>query len=132
MSTLDRPQHDRDHGRLFNRISAISAAKAPPAPKQTARTAPKDNERCEPREPTYRFARVLIGRQAAHPCIVRDISPSGARIAMEGASELPDTIVLAIGPTGRRYRARVAWRSEHEAGLCLLGEVAVAPPSDAT
>lgn len=119
----ERTQFGNDRERLFSRLTALSAAKGPQAPDPALRPPATRNQRQEPRQPTYRFARIFVGRQPIRNCIVRDISASGARIAMEGACDLPETIVLVIGQAGRRIRARVAWRSEHEAGLCFLGEI---------
>jgi hypothetical protein len=111
----------KDQDRLTKRLSAISTAKpvdASAAPPSSPASRPR---RKEPREPVYRFARIATGRNTVIKCIIRDISPSGARIAMEGSFELPAEVIIATD-TGRRLRARVAWRSENEAGLCFLGE----------
>lgn len=107
--------------RLQKRLSAITAPRppsfpAPPPPNPRHR-------RAEVREATYRFARIVVGRQAILQCIVKDMSSSGARVALEGATELPDEVILVIDQCGRRFRARVAWRAETEAGLCFTGEI---------
>jgi hypothetical protein len=123
----------KDNNRLLERLSAIKSAKPfdAPTPAPPAR-AKGDPRRKEARAQTYRFARLVVGRQTVLKCILRDISPSGARIAMEGAFELPPEVILAIDQSGLRYRARVAWRSENEAGLSLLGEIAVKQTSGPT
>lgn len=120
MKSFERPQIDRDRSKLVSRISSLTGPKpAAPPPARVERL----HERSDAREPTFRFARVFVGRQPSRSCIVRDISASGARIALDGALELPNEVILVIGQNARRYRARVAWRSEHEAGLCFLSEI---------
>ena len=115
----------KENDRLSKRLSAITSAKPIDAPKAPPSLAPnRGPRRKEPRDPTYRFARLTLSRQTVLRCIVRDISASGARVALDNASELPGEVILVIDQAGRRYRARVAWRSETEAGLCFLGEVA--------
>lgn len=118
----------KDNDRLSRRLGAISAAKPVDAPTlRPVALSRADPRRKEPRQQTYRFASIAIGRQTVLRCIVRDLSASGARIALEGAAELPAEVILAIEQTGRRFRARVAWRSEHEAGLCFTGEIQSKP-----
>ncbi len=111
-----------DTTRLTARLSAISAAKAV-EPARFVRA----SRRAEQREPTYRFARLLIGARSVVCCIIKDLSPAGARIMMEGASDLPERVILSIDQSGQRYRARVAWRREHEAGLSLIAELSPRP-----
>jgi PilZ domain len=50
-------------------------------------------------------------------CIVRDFSSNGAKIEIAGHVPIPDYISLAIARKGREFAARVAWRTEHTAGL---------------
>lgn len=124
MSTMD--------DRLARRLTAISAAKPVAAPPPLADPTASAPRRKETREQTYRFARVEIGRRTVVRCIIKDTSPSGARIAMEGAFDLPEEVVLAIDQTGRRFRARVAWRRENEAGLMLLQQIRAEPGDSRT
>jgi hypothetical protein len=125
MRSFGRPQIDRDQ--LVSRLSSLTGPKPAAAPAPEPARIKEPRKRREAREPTFRFARIFIGRQPSQSCIVRDISPSGARIAMDGAAELPEQVILAISQDARKYRARVAWRKEHEAGLCFLGEIAALP-----
>jgi uncharacterized small protein (DUF1192 family) len=52
-------------------------------------------------------------------CVIRDLSESGARIALSDAVALPEVIELDIPQRELRRRARVVWRRNDEAGLCF-------------
>jgi hypothetical protein len=110
----------KDTDRLSQRIAALNAARPvaceiPEAPRKSKRI-----DRKEPREKTYRFGRVFIRKEVSYRCIVRDISPSGARIALECRIELPEIVLLRIDQSAFVRKARVAWRMEEEAGLEFL------------
>jgi PilZ domain-containing protein len=50
-------------------------------------------------------------------CIVRDFSAKGAKVEIAGNALIPDHLILTINRKGQEFAARVAWRSEQEAGL---------------
>lgn len=77
----------------------------------------KKKSRTADRKTTYRFGRVLNGNREEHPCILRDLSTTGARVVFEGEPALQGTVTLRIELTGERRRARVAWQKDREAGL---------------
>lgn len=108
----------RPNDRLTARLSALTTA-----PALALHLAPARSRRGEPREPVYRFGRVMFGDSTVICCIIKDISRSGARIMMEGAGDLPEHLTFCIDQSGRRYRARVAWRRDQEAGLSLIAEL---------
>src|SRR3712207_3795278 len=58
-------------------------------------------------------------------CTVRDLSRTGARLALAGRSDVPDEFDLWIGDRSQRYRARVRWRR-----LTLVGVEFMAPAED--
>lgn len=111
----------KDTDRLSQRIAALNAARPAacdipdPPPKKSRRV-----ERKEQREKTFRFGRVFVRKDIAYKCIVRDISPSGARVTLEGRFELPDIVLLRIDQSAFARKARVAWRLDEEAGLEFL------------
>src|SRR5262249_51950408 len=58
-------------------------------------------------------------------CLVRDVSPEGARLILSATSTIPNVIDLHIPQRGETLRARVQWRSREEAGVTF--ESAQAP-----
>lgn len=84
-------------------------------------------------------ARVIYGatiafndRQSTLDCVVRNFSPSGAKIVLENPALLPDQIDLSIARKGCSFLADIVWRSEKEAGLSFrqLGETNAPVPLD--
>ena len=105
--------------RIAQRIASIASAKPLSVPPPPSRPCPK---RSEDRRPVYRFGKLTIAGGVIRDCIVIDISANGARIELDGASGLPDYVLLKIVMTGEIRRARVAWRRENMAGLSFLTE----------
>jgi hypothetical protein len=68
-----------------------------------------------------RLATHAVLRAKAAPiqgCIVRDISESGARIAVVGVANLPDEFDLILARNGTVSRhCHVVWRGEKEVGV---------------
>jgi hypothetical protein len=58
-------------------------------------------------------------RKSTIDCIVRNFTPSGAKIEFANAAMLPDEIDLSIARKGVAYLARIVWRRQHEAGLAF-------------
>jgi hypothetical protein len=51
-------------------------------------------------------------------CIVRDLSPSGARIAVDAPKDIPDHFLICMSPRGFPIeKAKVIWRSDCELGV---------------
>lgn len=105
--------------RLAQRLAAI-AAQPPISIEQTA--AHSDETRLEPRQPVFRFARIVLADKSEVSCIVTDISASGARIMLEGACALPEWVRLKLILTGEIRKARVAWQRDRAAGLSFHAE----------
>jgi hypothetical protein len=59
------------------------------------------------------------GRYATLDCTIRNLSDTGARIAVDGATILPDEFDFTITRNDRAWRARLVWRSAEAAGLAL-------------
>ena len=73
--------------------------------------------RASPRRRTLLGAQILFDNQSSSiDCLVRNISETGARLALESPMNLPDEFNLVIKPQGRTYRAKVMWRR-----LTLIG-----------
>ena len=68
--------------------------------------------------------RVYLGGRAAFEqpnaideCLVRDLSPGGARITFSGSTPIPDAFALTIRDIGEARAVRVVWRDGIEAGV---------------
>lgn len=58
-------------------------------------------------------------KQDAVPCMIRDVSETGARIAFSDKVSLPDTVELYIPQRKQTLRAKVCWRRGDEVGLAF-------------
>ena len=55
------------------------------------------------------------------PCNMKDISPSGARLALPNNEDIPDEFVLKLSESGPSHRkCRVAWRSKSHMGVHFI------------
>lgn len=73
---------------------------------------------------TRRAARRLFTKPAVimhgpetYPCVIRDLSTSGARIEVDGASRLPDSFTLMIGDYELKLTCRIVWRRPYHIGV---------------
>lgn len=110
----------KDKDRINRRLAAIKSASAaqydgPELPRKQQR-----KKRAADRQTVYRFARVIMPDRSMLNCIIKDLSPGGARIMIEGNIELPPRVLLKIDQTGQTKQARVAWQKETEIGLQFL------------
>jgi hypothetical protein len=105
----------KDKDRVSRRIAALSAAKplAAPPPAATGRRTPRIDDRRQ----VFRFGCLVLDDKSELRCILKDISASGARVALEGAHALPPIVLLKVDMTGEKKRAAVVWQKESEAGL---------------
>ena len=77
-------------------------------------------------------ARVVFNKGASTvDCIVRNISPIGARLDIADSMALPTEFDLDIPHKGRTFRARIAWRSEGLVGVETIDGRFAAPAIDA-
>ncbi|HEX4767371.1 MAG TPA: PilZ domain-containing protein [Lichenihabitans sp.] len=80
------------------------------------------------RKKTYLAA--FATRGGDHPslfCMVRDLSPQGARLSLLDGRTLPDTLDLEINGRAKRLHARVVWRRDDEVGVIFLDEAQAGP-----
>jgi hypothetical protein len=55
------------------------------------------------------------------PCKMKDISPTGARLALPNNEDIPDEFVLKLSESGPAHRkCRVAWRSKSYMGVYFI------------
>lgn len=75
---------------------------------------------------TLMGARVVFnGGNSTLDCQVRNISATGARLAISGAAILPSEDFLLVVPArNKTYRVELRWRSYDAAGVKFLDEVA--------
>jgi hypothetical protein len=71
--------------------------------------------RIAPRRNTYIEATISFGRTTL-PCIIRNVSDSGAKLEVLKVSSIPDVIMLQA-PGHRAQTCRVAWRALREVGV---------------
>ena len=70
---------------------------------------------------TYLGARVAFNdRYSTMDCLVRNMSPAGAKLEVSGGVTLPDEVDLTITKRAETLRARILWRRGDEAGLAFL------------
>jgi hypothetical protein len=78
----------------------------------------KQERRGAPRARTVRAAiSVFTGPDSPIPCVVLDLSDTGARINLPGGEPLPEEFLLAIESKQIERRCRIAWRSGDEIGV---------------
>jgi hypothetical protein len=80
----------------------------------------------EHRKSTRRFVRNgarIVGTDgsALGPCVIIDISGTGARLKTDASEVLPDKFILLLSHDGRLHRqCTVAWRSAKTVGVRFL------------
>jgi hypothetical protein len=71
--------------------------------------------------------RARIGCSNGSPCIVRELSATGARLAVAGAISLPGRFDLVMLDEGMIRPVRIVWRGDHEIGVVFDGEARFRP-----
>lgn len=73
------------------------------------------------RKKTFRAAVTLFESPSSPmPCIVMDISATGARIKALSADELPNEFLLTIESTMAQHQCKVVWRVGDELGIHFM------------
>ena len=69
-------------------------------------------------------AKILADKkEPPRPCLISDISESGARLLLESDGELANRFVLLLSARGEaRRRCRVVWRKELTVGVAFIGD----------
>lgn len=72
-------------------------------------------------------SRALLGGSLAYnnrtsvmSCVVRNITPAGAKISVDHVAVLPDEFDFSLPRRDERRRARVVWRKGDAAGLAFV------------
>ena len=69
-------------------------------------------------------------RRNAVDCLVRDISPYGARLIFSDAVTTPDVLELYIPQKEQTLRIHVIWRHGQEAGVAFAQAMQVEPAAE--
>lgn len=71
----------------------------------------------ETRIPAFKFGNLHFAGGQCVKCMILDLSGKGARISLEGAVNLPETVRLSIPQHAIKVNASVRWQRGQEAGL---------------
>lgn len=66
------------------------------------------------------------------PCIVRNVSPSGARLGVSQSRLLPDSFLFKINGRNFVCQARLAWRQGNYAGVRIERVAKLPEPEQST
>lgn len=94
-----------------------------PITKKSSRPAPgePDKRRASRREISYPVAIETVEDGAIHPCMILDISETGAKLTLRESAKLPDLFMLRLA--GRRTAARhcrLVWREGDTIGVRFI------------
>lgn len=69
---------------------------------------------------SYLGGRVVFNHHASTmDCLVRNVSPSGAKLVFSGTALLPDRFEVYVARKDTTYAARIVWRTGDEAGVAF-------------
>src|SRR3954451_14365786 len=69
-------------------------------------------------------------RRSVVDCLIRDISPYGARLIFSDAVTMPDVLELYIPQKERTLRVNVIWRHGQEVGVAFAQAASMEPAAD--
>ncbi len=80
-----------------------------------------------PRPRTLLSGTIAFNRRASvMSCVVRNLTPGGAKVQFDQGSIVPDEIDLSVPHRAECWRGRIIWRSEQEAGIAFTQQRAPA------
>lgn len=104
----------------------MSQAPAPTAAKAAQSSA---EHRRAPRKEVLVGGLVIHGRSAqAEPCVIRDVSATGARVKLKSVQFLSRPLYVVIAKTGAAFEAEIAWCRKAEIGLSFKARLNLADP----
>jgi hypothetical protein len=71
-------------------------------------------------------------RRSVVDCLIRDISPYGARLIFSDAVTVPDVLELYIPQKGQTLRTHVIWRHGQEVGVAFAQHMQIDPAAGET
>lgn len=81
----------------------------------SGKSSPRLERRIAPRRNSFIEATITFGKITL-PCIIRNVSDTGAKLEVAKVGSIPDSIVLHA-PGHRPQTCRVAWRALKELGV---------------
>ncbi|HEX2510554.1 MAG TPA: response regulator [Microvirga sp.] len=96
----------------------FQAAGEPPAPGTEA--GPNELRGIARSRAVLRGRIVFNNRFSTMDCVVRDISPIGARLQLAGGEMLPPVFELSLPLRSRRHQAEIVWRRGMECGVRFI------------
>jgi hypothetical protein len=74
---------------------------------------------------------IYNNRLSSLDCVVRDISATGARLAITHVNSLPDRFELYVPLKEKTYNVEVRWRADEDLGVAFLtGQESIPNPFD--
>ncbi len=67
---------------------------------------------------------------SAHECVIRNITPAGARIVFDHPVPMPREFALNIPHRRENYRTRVIWQRDHMMGVEFLKQERTDQPAE--
>ena len=84
-----------------------------------------------PRQKSFLRGMVYFNnRRSSFDCLIRDITPEGARLVFSSSVSTPDVIELFIPQKEQTLTARVMWRNGEEIGLSFAQAEATDQPAE--
>lgn len=103
---------------LTSRIRAVTAApSAASASSHIPYHAPQREKNRNPRDPVFRNATLQLDDTERLAVVIKNMSPTGARVEYFTKRELPPVVTLLESTMKLRQRARVVWQRDGVAGL---------------
>ena len=79
------------------------------------------DKRTSDRIRTFLRAQIIFNnRMSTIDCIIKNISPTGARVALSDALAVPTEFEIYIPQRGRSYHARLVWRDKESIGVDFI------------
>jgi CheY-like chemotaxis protein len=89
----------------------------------------KSDQRRFPRKRVLKGGVIAFSaRHATLPCVVRDVTPQGARLQVQNGAGVPDSFELIIELDGLEAPCEVVWRKPGEVGVAFIGAATVGLP----
>ena len=83
----------------------------------------ESERRIATRQKSFLQGRVYFNnRRSSIDCLVRDVSPTGARLKFAGAVTTPELVELYIPNKDESFRAQVQWHRGDEIGVAFIRE----------
>ena len=103
-----------------------------PSPLSIGETAEADSllrdRRVTRRMRTLKQGKIVLSDWTVIDCLIRDMSDQGARLALGGLIELPNTFRLLVISSNLLFPAELEWRRSLLAGVRFTGPARPAPP----